>query len=149
MLPEIPFVYLQLKVGYKKDLFQTGYFTKILNEIYSYQKRLCFHILMLLIWKESFLLIFLAINLAVFKIQFFQNQSITNLKLVVFLLLFICSQFEYRFKFPAWMFGTLKVVFATFLLFCLLSLSENTCQTRKNVFYFNSKAHFVIEKIKV
>ena len=29
-----------------------------------------------------------------------------------------------------------------------LSLSERTCQTRKNVFYFTSKALFVLEKIK-
>ena len=30
----------------------------------------------------------------------------------------------------------LKVVSATFLLVCFLSLNESTCQTRKNAFYF-------------
>ena len=29
-----------------------------------------------------------------------------------------------------------------------LSLKESTCETRKNVFYFTSKAFFVFEKIK-
>ena len=42
----------------------------------------------------------------------------------------------------------LKVVSATFLLDCFLSLNENTCQTRKNAFYLTSKALFVLEKIK-
>ena len=44
---------------------------------------------------------------------------------------------------------TLKVVFVTFLLVCFLSLNESTCETRENVFYFTSKALFVLEKIKV
>ena len=30
----------------------------------------------------------------------------------------------------------------------LLDLNENTCQTKENVFYFTSKALFVLEKIK-
>ena len=42
----------------------------------------------------------------------------------------------------------LKLVSATFLLVCFLSLKESTCQTRKNVFYFTSKAPFVVGKIK-
>ena len=42
----------------------------------------------------------------------------------------------------------LKVVSATFLPVCFLSLNESSCQTRKNVFYFTSKAFFVLEKIK-
>ena len=42
----------------------------------------------------------------------------------------------------------LKVVSATFLLVCLLNLTESICHTRKNVFYFTSKALFVLEKIK-
>ena len=42
----------------------------------------------------------------------------------------------------------LKVVSATFLLVCVLSLNESTCQTRKNVFYFTSKALFILKKIK-
>ena len=37
---------------------------------------------------------------------------------------------------------------ATFVLVCFLSLNESTFQTRKNVFYFTSKALFVLEKIK-
>ena len=44
--------------------------------------------------------------------------------------------------------NNLKVVSATFLLVCILSLKENTCKARKNVFYFTSKALFVLEKIK-
>ena len=42
----------------------------------------------------------------------------------------------------------LKVVTATFLLVCFSNLNESTCQTRKNVFYFTSKALFILEKIK-
>ena len=41
----------------------------------------------------------------------------------------------------------LEVVSATFLL-VFLSLKESTCETRKNVFYSNLKAFFVLEKIK-
>ena len=36
--------------------------------------------------------------------------------------------------------STSKVVSATFALVCFLSLNETTFQTRKNVFYFTSKA---------
>ena len=43
----------------------------------------------------------------------------------------------------------LKVVSTTFLLLCFLSLKESTCETRKNVFYFTSKAPSVLEKIIV
>ena len=43
----------------------------------------------------------------------------------------------------------LKVVSATFLLVCVSSLKERTLETRKNVFYFSSKAFFVLEKVKV
>ena len=42
----------------------------------------------------------------------------------------------------------LKVVSAIFVLVYFLSLNESTCQTRKNVFYFTSKALFILEKIK-
>ena len=41
----------------------------------------------------------------------------------------------------------LKVVPATFLLVCFLSLNKGTCETRKNAFYFILKA-LVLEKIK-
>ena len=44
--------------------------------------------------------------------------------------------------------GSLKIVFATFLLVCFESLKESTCETRENVFYFTSKALFVLEIIK-
>ena len=43
---------------------------------------------------------------------------------------------------------SLKFVSTTFLLVCFPSLNESTCQTRKNVFHFTSKALFVLEKIK-
>ena len=36
----------------------------------------------------------------------------------------------------------------TFLLSCFLSVKDRTYETRKNVFYFTSKALFVLEKIK-
>ena len=42
----------------------------------------------------------------------------------------------------------LKVVSATFLLVCFLCLKESTTKTRKNVFYFTSKALFVLGIIK-
>ena len=42
----------------------------------------------------------------------------------------------------------LKVVSATFLLVCFAFLKESTCETRKNVFYFTSKALLVLEIIK-
>ena len=44
---------------------------------------------------------------------------------------------------------TLKAVSATFLLVCFLNQKESACETRKNVFYFTSKAFFVLEKTKV
>ena len=42
----------------------------------------------------------------------------------------------------------LKVASATFLLVCFLSLKESICETRKNIFYFTSKALFFLEKNK-
>ena len=39
----------------------------------------------------------------------------------------------------------LKVVPATFLLDCFISLKESTCETKKSVFYFTSKALFVLD----
>ena len=42
----------------------------------------------------------------------------------------------------------LKVVSVLFLLVCFERLKESTCETRKNVFYFTSKALFVPEMIK-
>ena len=44
--------------------------------------------------------------------------------------------------------ATLKVVSATFLLVCFSSLEESTYEIWKNVFYFTSKALFVLDKIK-
>ena len=43
---------------------------------------------------------------------------------------------------------SLKVVSATFLVVCFLSLTESICETWKNVSYFTPKALFVPEKIK-
>ena len=40
--------------------------------------------------------------------------------------------------------GCIHYIFASFF----LNLNESTCQTGKNVFYFTSKALFVLEKIK-
>ena len=42
----------------------------------------------------------------------------------------------------------LKVVSATFLLVSFVCLKESTCETRKNAFYFTSKALLVHEIIK-
>ena len=42
----------------------------------------------------------------------------------------------------------LKVVSATFLLVCFLSLKESSCETRKNVSYFTTKDLFILKKIK-
>ena len=44
--------------------------------------------------------------------------------------------------------SNLKVVSATLLLVYFLSLKDSTSETRKNVFYFTSKALFVLEIIK-
>ena len=43
---------------------------------------------------------------------------------------------------------SLKVVFATFSIVCFVCLTESTCETRKNDFYFNVKALLVLEIIK-
>ena len=43
---------------------------------------------------------------------------------------------------------SLKTVSAIFLPVCFLSLKESTYRTWKNVFYFTSKALFILEKIK-
>ena len=40
---------------------------------------------------------------------------------------------------------TLKVVSATYLLVCFVSLKEGTSETQKNVFCFTSKALFILE----
>ena len=45
-------------------------------------------------------------------------------------------------------FIALNVVSATLLLVFFWSLNKSTCQTRKNIFHFTSKALFVLEKIK-
>ena len=42
----------------------------------------------------------------------------------------------------------LKVVSATFVLVCFLSLNESTSQTKKKKIYFTSKVLFILEKIK-
>ena len=40
-----------------------------------------------------------------------------------------------------------KVVSATFLLLCFSSPKKSNCETWKNVFYFSSKALFVLGKV--
>ena len=42
----------------------------------------------------------------------------------------------------------IKVASTTFWLVSFLCLKESTCETKKNVFYFTSKALFVFEIIK-
>ena len=42
-------------------------------------------------------------------------------------------------------FSELKVVSAIVLLVCFACLKESTCETRKNAFYFTSKALLVLE----
>ena len=44
--------------------------------------------------------------------------------------------------------SSLKVVSTTFILVCFFSLKESTCEARKNILYFTSKALFVLKKIK-
>ena len=44
---------------------------------------------------------------------------------------------------------SLKVVSTTFLLVCFVCLKESTCETKKNAFYFTSKALLVLEIIKI
>ena len=41
----------------------------------------------------------------------------------------------------------LKVMSATFLLVCFVCLKESTFETSKNLFYFTSKALFILEII--
>ena len=53
-----------------------------------------------------------------------------------------------RNTFSTFEFIAVKVVSAAFLLACFLILNKNACQTRKYVFYFNSKALFVLEKVR-
>ena len=49
---------------------------------------------------------------------------------------------------PAKGYTYLKVVSAIFLIVCFVCLKESNCGARKNVFYFTSKALFVLEIIK-
>ena len=46
------------------------------------------------------------------------------------------------------LFKRIKVVSATLSPACFISLNECTFETRKNVFYFSSKALFILEIIK-
>ena len=59
----------------------------------------------------------------------------------------ICYVTLFECKSP-WMLKTVsEIVFATFLLVCFVFLRESTCKTRKNAFYFTSKALLVLEII--
>ena len=44
---------------------------------------------------------------------------------------------------------SLKVVSTTFSLICFLSLNDSTSQTKKNAFYFTSKALFSISDFQI
>ena len=50
-----------------------------------------------------------------------------------------------QFTDPALLKGRVRYIFASLF----LTLTESTCETGENVFYFTSKALFVLEKIKV
>ena len=63
---------------------------------------------------------------------------------IKFILFFKC---DYLILIQYWKHG-LKVVSATFLLGCLIYLKESTCETRRNAFYFTSKALLILEIIK-
>ena len=47
-----------------------------------------------------------------------------------------------------WWFICWNIVFAKFLLVCFVNVRESTCETRKNIFYFTSKALLVLGIIK-
>ena len=87
------------------------------------------------------------------------NYEVRNALMLCPILLFFVFQFQLvtlRFRSQKWIFNfmnierkqTLKALSATFLLDCFLSLKESTCETRKKIFYFSSKALFVLEIIK-
>ena len=61
--------------------------------------------------------------------------------------LFLCDFVTCNREYYKWL-CRLKVASATFFLVCFVILKESTCETRKNVFYFTSKALFVLEMIK-
>ena len=56
------------------------------------------------------------------------------------------SRTVFRFEFQDVAYS-LKVASTTFLLVCFVYLKKRSCETRKNVFYFPSKALFVLEII--
>ena len=86
------------------------------------------HVLMLEILSTSIVIIVIRKSFSLFKGEFFLfNTKITAM-----------SNNKYL---------KLKVVFATFLLVCFLSLKESTCDLEK-CFCFTSKALSVLEKIK-
>ena len=94
-------------------------------------------------------------------IMFFQKktflifwQTKTPKKFLIFQeteLSYVSGNLETVLCFRKWNFlaTSLKVMSATFLLVCFLCLKESTCETRKNVFCFTSKALFVLKTIKL
>ena len=54
----------------------------------------------------------------------------------------------YMYIYIHWSAMTLNVVSAIFLLVCFVCPKESTWESRKNVFYFTSKALFVLEIIR-
>ena len=58
------------------------------------------------------------------------------------------NMYMYMYIYIHWSATTLNVVPATFLLVCFVCPKESTWESRKNVFYFTSKALFVLEIIR-
>ena len=77
--------------------------------------------------------------LKVFKLQIISDRNVNKISHKYYLKL---SQDNPSRK------SSLKVESITFVLVCFVCLKERTCETRRNVFYFTSKALFVLEIIK-
>ena len=73
------------------------------------------------------------------SLKFFKNFS-------SFLCQFVTRNREYHY--PRINKDIHTYIYIYFLLVCFVILKEKTCETRKNVFYFTSKALFVLEIIK-
>ena len=71
----------------------------------------------------------------------------TEFSISIFIRFYFKKYFGVKMLFKIQVSYILKVVSATFVLVYFLNLNESTCQTKKNVFYFSSKAFFVLEKI--
>ena len=76
------------------------------------------------------------VNVLLHRFSFSKEKSETSFDSIVFMVMIYL------------MLHFFKVVPASFLLVCFVSLKEGTCETGKNVFYFTLKALFVLEIIK-